>query len=299
MKEWMKKLFVVILCIMLIVSLVRIQNLKEEMERETGYLNSRIQSLESQISTIYREVDAMLEKEASLLTFSQWEIASVDVENLTASVAIAITPKEYQAGMTEAVLQGGGEEYPMTMEDGSYRTKLEVPLFDTTQIDAVVLRDSTYIRTEQLDWSIHPRYILPEVHASLSGKWSGTTKGNGVVSMWSDCEIRVRIDQGKGENAEIKSVHLVQLLDDKVQERTAIPADEYGEYTIECKESYEAPFGARFEIAAEVVDQYGLIYRCIVQRWDTDREGNLIEDDNWFGRSSAIYSQDGKLLFMQ
>ena len=153
-KDWMKKLFVAVLCIMLVISMVRIHNLKQQLERETGYLRSEVQSLRNQINSIYNNVDQMLEQEASLLTFSQWEIASIDVDNQTASVAIAITPKEYQAGMTEAVLQVGGEEYPMIMEDGSYRAKLEVPLFDTTQIDAVVLRDSTYTRTEQLDWSI-------------------------------------------------------------------------------------------------------------------------------------------------
>lgn len=299
MKDWMKRGFVAVLCILLVVSMVRIHELKEQLERETGYLQSQIQSLENQISGIYNNVDQMLEQEASLLTFSQWEITSIDVDNLTANVAVAITPKEYQAGMTEAFLQGGSEEHPMTMEDGSYRAELEVPLFDSCEIDAVVLRDSTYTRTEHLDWSIYPRYILPDVYASLSGSWSGVTKGDGIGSMWSDCEIRVRIDQGKGENAEIKSVHLVQLLDGNVQERTAIPADEYGEYTIKCKESYKAPFGSRFEIAADVVDQYGLTYRCIIQRWDTDKEGNLIEDDTWLGRSAAIYSQDGKLLYME
>ena len=299
MKDWMKRGFVAVLCILLVISMVRIHDLKQQLERETGYLQSEIQSLRNQINSIYNNVNQMLEEEASLLTFNQWEIASIDVENLTASVAIAITPKEYQEGMTEAVLQVGSEEYPMTMENGSYRAELEVPLFDSCEIDAVILRDSTYTRTEQLDWSIHPRYVLPDVHASLSGSWSGVTKGDGVGSMWSDCEIRVRIDQGKGENAEIKSVHLVQLLDGKVQDRLAIQADEAGEYRIEYKESFEAPFGSRFEIAAEVVDQYGLIYRYTVHRWDTDSEGNLLEDNVWLGSSASIYSQDGKLLYME
>ena len=117
--------------------------------------------------------------------------------------------------------------------------------------------------------------------------------------MRSDCEIRVRIDQGKDENAEIKSVHLVQLLDGEVQDRVAIPADEYGEYTIENRVSYKAPFGSRFEIAAEVVDQYGLIYRYVVHRWETDNEGNLLEDNLWMSSSASIYSQDGQLLYME
>jgi len=169
MKEWMKRVFAAVLCIMLVISLVRIHSLEEKLERETGYLQSQIQSLESSINSIYHNVDQKLEEEASLLTFNQWEITSIDAENQTASVAIAITPKEYQAGMTEAFLQSGSEEYPMTMKDGSYRAELKVPLFDSCEIDAVVLRDSTYTRTEYLDWSIHPRYVLPDVHASLSG----------------------------------------------------------------------------------------------------------------------------------
>jgi len=177
MKEWMKRVFAAVLCIMLIISLVRIHSLEEKLERETGYLQSQIQSLESSINSIYHNVDQKLEEEASLLTFNQWEITSIDAENQTASVAIAITPKEYQAGMTEAFLQSGSEEYPMTMKDGSYRAELKVPLFDSCEIDAVVLRDSTYTRTEYLDWSIHPRYVLPKQEPFVtSSQWSYNTE---------------------------------------------------------------------------------------------------------------------------
>ena len=286
------------MCIILAVSLVQIHNLKEEMEREIGSLQSQIQSLETSMNSIYNNVDTMLEKEASLLTFSEWNISSIDVDEQIAKIAIEITPKEYQEGMTEAVLMMGSQEYPMQMKDGRYCAELERPLFETSQIDAVVLRDSTYTRTEHLDWSINPRYILPEIYANLSGSWSGGTKGEGFISMSSDCEVHIQVES-KGDAAEIKSVQLVHLLDDKVQKRIAIPADEYGEYSIECKDSYKAPFGSRFEVAAEVVDQYGLIYRCTVHRWETDKDGNLIEDRDWFGRSSAIYSPDGKLLFYE
>jgi len=169
MKEWMKRVFAAVLCIMLIISLVRIHSLEEKLERETGYLQSQIQSLESSINSIYHNVDQKLEEEASLLTFQDWNLASLDVQEKTASVEVSIIPKEYQAGMTEAVLQSGDREYGMTMKDGAYYAEIEVPLFDMTTVDAVVLRDSTYTRTEYLDWSIHPRYVLPDVHASLSG----------------------------------------------------------------------------------------------------------------------------------
>ena len=297
-KDWMKRILVTALCIMLVVSLVRIQSLQEQLERETGYLQSQIQSLESRLNSIYNNVDEMLEKEASLLTFSEWKITSLDVDEEKANVAVTITPKEYRDGATEAVLLVGSQEHVMTMKDGSYRAETEVPLFDTCEIEKVVFQDGSQIRTEYLGWSIFPRYELPDVYADFSGSLSGGTKGNGEISMWSDGEIRVHI-KSKDETAEIKSVHMVTLLDGTVQERTAVPADGTGEYTMECKESYKAPFGSRFEIAAEVVDQYGLVYRSIVHRWESDRDGNLIDDMGWFGNSTAIYNQEGELLFYE
>ena len=299
MKDWVKRIFVAGLCIMLVVSLVRIQNLKEELERETGYLQSRVQSLESQINSIYREVDEMLEKETSLLTFEEWKITSMDVEAETANIEVTITPKEYQEGMTEAVLQVGNEEYPMTLKDGSFRAEVETALFDNCQIEAVVMRDGSQVRTEHLDWSIHPRYdMLPDVYAHLNGKWSFGPRGKDYSTAECDGTVQINIDS-KGDMAEIKSVHLLEILDGEVQGRTEISADEYGMYTAECKEKYELPFGSRFELVAEVVDQYGLVYRCIAERWQSDKDGQMIDDDmNWRGSGAAIYNQDGKLLFM-
>lgn len=300
MKDWMKKIFVAALCIMLVVSLVRIHNLKEELERETGYMRSQIQSMESQISSIYRNVDQMLEKEASLLTFQNWEIASMDVENETATVAITIIPKEYQAGMTEAVLQIGDREYAMKMDDGSYQAEVEIPLFETCMIDAVVLRDSTYTRTEYLEWAISPRdSMLMDVYTNMNGGWSFGSYGKDYNTLKAGDAIEISIES-KGESSEIRSVNLLEILDGKVQARTPVSADEHGRYSAPCKETYEVPFGTCFELAAEVVDQYGLVYRATVWRWKSDKDGQPVDDDMvWYGRGAAIYNQDGKLLYME
>ncbi|MBR4861700.1 MAG: hypothetical protein IKU09_05820 [Firmicutes bacterium] len=299
MKEWMKRLFTAAVCIALIVSLVGIHTLKEEMEREIGYLQSQIQSLETQNSSIYREVDEMLEKEASLLSFKEWKISSIDVENETANIVFAITPKEYQEGMTEAFLQIGSQEYSMTMEDGIYRAGIEAALFENCKVDAVVLRDSTYTRTEHLDWNIYPRYdMLPDVYARFDGNWSSGSRGKDYITIACDGEIRVDIDS-KGDMHEIQSVHLLEVLDGKVRERTKILVDENGMYTAECKEKYELPFGSRFELVAEVVDQYGLVYKSIAERWVSDDKGQPVDEIDWLGRGAAIYNQDGKLLFYE
>ena len=225
MKEWMKRVFAAVLCVMLVVSLVRIHSLEEKLERETGYLQSQIQSLESSINSIYHNVDQKLEEEASLLTFQDWNLASLDVQEKTASVEVSIIPKEYQAGMTEAVLQSGDREYGMTMKDGAYCAEIEVPLFDMTTVDAVVLRDSTYTRTEYLGWNISPRQsMLPDVYADISGGWSFGPRGKEYSTLTSDGEIEIHIE-AKGSQPEIKSIYLVETLGGQVQERTAVPRE--------------------------------------------------------------------------
>lgn len=300
MKEWMKRVFAVVLCIMLVISLVRIHNLKERLERETGYLRSQIQSLEGRINGIYNEVDEMLEQEASLLTYSDWNIISIDVPTEKATVDVSIIPKEYQEGMTEAVLQIGSQEYPMTMEDGSYHAEIETALFGNCEIEAVVLRDSTYTRTEYLEWNISPRQsMLPDVYADISGGWSFGPRGKEYSTLTSDGEIGIHIE-AKGSQPEIKSIYLIESLDGQVQERTAVPMEgQDGYYTVACKETYELPFGTCFEMAVEVTDKYGLVYKAIVHRWESDEKGQLVDDTDWFGRSAVIYSQDGKLLYME
>ena len=298
MKDWMKRFLVVGLCIMLVLSLVRIQNLKEDLEQETRYLQSRIDSLEGRINSIYSEVDEMLEKEASLLTFSDRTITSINVDQMTANVEVTVIPKEYEDGVTEAVLQAGNQEYAMNMEDGSFKTEVEVPLFEGSVIDKVVFQDGSQVRTEHLGWSINPRYdVLLDVYANPTGSWT-YGYGDSENTMTCNAEVRIHVDS-KVEQAEIKSVHLVEIENGTVQKRTVVPADENGEYIIECKETYKAEFGTRFEIAAEVTDQYGLIYRCIVHRWESDKNGKLLDDSDWIGRPASIYSQDGKLLYCE
>ena len=90
-------------------------------------------------------------------------------------------------------------------------------------------------------------------------------------------------------------------MDGKVLSRTPIQLEANGEgdYFMGWKKTCEVPFGARFELVAEAVDQYGLIYRTIVNRWESDKDGQPIDDMSWYGTGPDIYCKDGKLLYSE
>ena len=163
----------------------------------------------------------------------------------------------------------------------------------------LVLKDSTYTRTEYLEWSISPRNsMLLDVSAGMGGGWTFGKFGKDYNTLQSGGDIEIRIE-AKGKQSEIRSAHILEILDGEIRERTEVPVDEYGYYTAKSKDSYEVPFGTCFELAAEVVDQHGLVYRAIVHRWETDESGQLLDDMGWFGYGADIYNKDGELLYSE
>ena len=298
MKEKMMRwLPTVALCILLVVCLVRIHELERQLERETGYLQSQIQSLEGTISNIYSNVDEQLEKEASQLADSGWELSNVDVDARKAVVECSVTPKVYENGVTRAFLICNGQEYEMKMKQGTFTAEIEAELFEVTAVSQVLLKDGERIRTEYLDWNINPReMLLPDMHASLNGTRSFGPMGKNYNTLNCDGEIEIHIDS-KGDRTEIRSMKLLKVLDGEVLESRSVPADEDGQYMIAMKEKSEVPFGRRFELVAEAVDQYGLVYRTIVHRWDSDAEGQPVDNMDWFGYGASIYDGSGKLLY--
>ncbi len=291
-----------VLCVLLVVCLVKIHNLELQLKNETGYLQGRISSLESSISNIYHNVDEKLEAEASQVAAADWTLDDIDVEKRTAVLECTVTPKLYEEGVTEAVLICNGQEYSMAMEDGTFYVRVTTDLFDTGYVEAVKLVDGDQIRTEYLDWTIYPReMLLPDLHAGFSGSSSFGQKNEAKkTSVWTlNGELDVRFDQ-KGDAFDgFTSIDLVKRLDGKELERTSIPADENGNYTMKFNLSGEVPFGGRYELTVEAVDSYGLVYRSLVHRWQSDRNGEPVEDDFWRGHSASIYDEKGNLLYTE
>ena len=286
-------------CIALVLCFVKIKDLEGEIYLLRNELGQRYDNISTNINSIYNNVDNMLEQQASLITDEGWQFVSADMENKTVDISCSITPKEYIDGVTQAVLCSGDNEFPLTLENGSFVGEISLPLFSTTEITTISFRENGVVRNQQLNWYINPRYeYMTVVYADLN--WSGTgTKDetNDNLYKWQIRDGSIYIDVDRDNRApEIKTIHMVEKIDGVEVKRIEIPLtssadsdkarasglwedtapvvpDYPDDYTVTnitydlTGYVFEIPFGSTLNVFVESVDGDGLVHRNQIAQW--------------------------------
>lgn len=324
------KIISVAMCVLLILCFINIIDLKEELTRTRINFNNELSNIRSNMSNVYGEVRNMLEEQVNELSFADWEFGKIDVEAKTAEVMLNVTPKVYSPTSTKVSIMCNDEEYPMTYNTGKYSAQIHIPLFEESHLSTVMLNDKGTVRTQSVDWYLSPKYeAIPSIYSSLSGGCSYTMRDNSYTVTLSG-SIHVHIEK-KGTYG-IKSIEFVEVLDGKEIGRTPFdlsmeaerandngtqsvtaPGDAPENSTIAYNESktfyytpnksYDVPFGSMLELYVDVVDEYDLRHRTLVNCLAFTENGNtddeLIEEMMMYIQSEtvAIYDKDGKLLY--
>ncbi|MPM41941.1 hypothetical protein SDC9_88603 [bioreactor metagenome] len=324
MKKHLSDILAAVACLLVIVCMFQISALKQQVGNLQNVLNSQMSNVSDNINGIYSNVSSMLEEQASLLADSSWEFGEADMDALTVELLCSVSPKEYASG-TAATIVVDGVEQPMTISNGTFTAKTKVPLFAEVTVSKVVFREGDTVRTEALDWHLSPRgEYLPNVYANLDGSSTGSVK-DGIYAYHREGVVNVDVDCGHAY--ELKSVTLVETIDDQEIGRTDIPLDNkdfFENYQSEdgarpepaeslaqsagtelsssfyygLDKDYEIPFGTVLTIYVEVEDGNGLFYRCIIDRTELNEIGDLVDDSSWWcGSESSIYDANGKGLY--
>ena len=284
-------------------------------------LNSSISNVQSNQSNAIAYMQQLMEKEASILTHTDFSLGELDLANKTFVFSGSVTPKEHQPGVTEAFLTVNGKAYPMQLANGVYTIQLDLPLFEEARVDKVEFHEGDVIRTETLDKQWSPRYeLLPQINGRLSGSGRGSA-ANGVYTWHREGEIRVSVE-GKGQTIDVRSVAILEVLDGVEVDRTEIPltstksnrneepapepVPESG-FTVRGSETFyheidrdfNIPYGSTLELAVEVVDGNGLRYRTVLEHWSVNEKGENVDDDLMGLRDlfEKILDADGNILY--
>ena len=334
----MKKLVLVLnvlMCVALIFCVVQINDLQNQVNNLRNAINSVDRNLSNDMSNIYQNVHDMLEEESNQLTVSDWEFGNLDVIERTAEIICTVVPKEYNPNTTKAKLISNSAEYMMDYADGKYTIKMNVPLFEMTEIEQVALVDNGTIRTQELDWEIQPRYeALIQAFASNSGEGRGTY-GDDAYTWKTNSTIRINIEK-KG-TFEIKKIDLVEIMDgkevnrikvdlsneaqreyadeiskkgesvpeylyDKNREETNI-YDGYAAFYYPLNKEIVVPNGSEYILYADIKDGYDLTYRCFIECISIKEDGKHDEEREEelrlysFGEPIMIIAENGDVLF--
>jgi len=292
----------IICCVLLVISLFQISNLRQEVSSLRSRLSNELDRVNNSVSGIYTEVRSMLEEEANQLSVSEWEYDEIDIKNRTAEVLCTIVPKVHTPGTTQASLVYDGQEAPMTYDNGAYTASLKLPLFEESRISQVMLNDGGTIRTQELDWYIAPRYeALPTSYAGMSG--SATGKPGATAYTWSvEYSVHINVEQ-KGEFS-VRSMELVEILDGEEIGRIPVDISDAGQqayaeavakageaipenvtsgsskdyngsanFLYYLEKEYAIPNGSELAIFVDVVDGNGLRYRSFAEGMAIGEDG--------------------------
>ena len=321
MKKHLSTIVTVLALAIAVISQFRISNLQGEIRQMENRLNSSISNVQSNQSNAIAYMQQLMEKEASILTHTDFSLGELDLANKTFVFSGSVTPKEHQPGVTEAFLTVNGKAYPMQLANGVYTIQLDLPLFEEARVDKVEFHEGDVIRTETLDKQWSPRYeLLPQINGRLSGSGRGSA-ANGVYTWHREGEIRVSVE-GKGQTIDVRSVAILEVLDGVEVDRTEIPltstksnrneepapepVPESG-FTVRGSETFyheidrdfNIPYGSTLELVVEVVDGNGLRYRTVLEHWSVNEKGENVDDDLMGLRDlfEKILDADGNVLY--
>ncbi len=322
MKKNFTTMISVVVCVLLIVNLIQIQHLKQEVTDLRAEMHNEIRAVSnvvsSNVSSISGNVRSAMEEERNLLTTGQWQCGEVDFEKKTAEVICTIVPKEYTPGSTQVSILCNEREWEMAYQDSEYTAKIEVPLFERSEVIQVKLNDKGTIRTQALDWVIEPRYgAVLNVNARYDGH--SVVHHNRQSHTYAPEQL-VEIQLEKQGEFTIRSADVLVLLDGKEYKRFPVDLTVKGQEAyrdtaskkLECipespapvysvkdsdgiySESYvywmdqgwNIPEGSIVEFYVEVVDETGLRYRSFLEWFEVS------------GSEEAIRQMDEKSAYM-
>ena len=320
MKKHLPLVASVTACILVVICLFQIYDLKTRLYNYENNLSNWFSNLNNNVNNVYSVIDNRLTEQASILAGGTWEFGEVNIAKKTVDISCRVAPKEYRADSTEAVLILNGKEYPMTLKNGEYTAELKLSLFEDSIISKVLFIDGGVTRTEALDWYITPRYdFLPGMITNFSGNSNGSKK-DGIYTLKYNGEMEIYLQQ-KGENNSIKAISMLEFIDGKETARTDIPLSttpapkkgvSYSQpatpidhsfvnyfYTFGSEAAFDVPFGSTLELFIEVTDSYGLRYRVIFEYLSLDEDGNQTEQSGhfWRGLETGIFDENGNSLW--
>lgn len=290
MKKDTLSVFVAILCILQVVSLLKISQLQGRLSQVQQEMSSSISMLSSQVSSISATVSSQLERQASILDQASYTMGTADAKTLTVPVTVTLTPKT--TTVSSVVTLVAGDQIAVMERNGTaFSATIPVGIFEPFA-PSVVLEDGDTQQTQQLEeLSLEPLKdkVLPVLFAFFDGQASYQA-GQYHVAGQVDIESKPSdLDIGwVGARLEI-------AVDDVVvyEETISLSAEENPAVDID----WQTPLasGQVCTITVIATDTLGLSHHCIVYYWK-QTDGNSSPEPDMFGEET-IYSADGTLLY--
>jgi hypothetical protein len=298
---------IVVLVISLVISFLMINNLRNQVDNLESKLNQQTELMNSQINSIYSNVDEKLKKQTSLLSEFSYKNGKFFPERKTAELIIEFVPKVITDD-TSLYVTFDGKETPCVKNKNKYTAVLTVNAFKYHDEQPVLnIKTSTETKTEILE-DIYIEYLYTNhlgslnAHSTLNGiqnKYDITKPANTKTISYNGS---VYFDYWK--NAEnnssntIKKAFITIEINNKELKRYDVTnklvlSEENLIGDVSLTETFNVKLNDNIEFFAIVEDSYGFIHKCLVHKQTISEKD---EDFYEFSSEEIIYDQDNNKL---
>ena len=194
MKKGIAAVGAVTLVVMLLSSLLQIQNLQNQVNSMQTAMSGVEERIDRRMLGISERVDHQIneileefqEKQQTVFPNVEYTYGEIHMDRKTVDVRITAVPKAYSESHSEASVTVNGQEVPLTLQNGVFQGTVELELFGETSISDARIKNQGEVGVQSLDWSLNPRYsILPVFGVAHTGS-DETDKKDGMLQWASD-----------------------------------------------------------------------------------------------------------------
>lgn len=295
LKKNIVPILLAILIVLQLISLSRIEQLKNELNNTKNQLSNLSSSISGQINSLTANIHQALSKQSSMVDHFEYTFGDFDKGQLTLPVTFKVVPKEVtpEAAMT---LELSGKRIAMERSGTTFTATLTVGIFKIFEA-GVVLSDQGMEKSEKLEVADNLRFrLLPTLFAHFEGNsMMNYTKSSGALSGTYHRSGQIALDVKPVENNTIEKARLVLEVDGKMVKE--LPMNSGG---LPSDFDLSVPLSAdqRLVLSVEATDGFGLIHQSIVEKLSLDGQAEPIRGEDWMWMGEAIIKHpDGTILF--
>lgn len=283
--------FLLILALLLAqgLSYLKIAELERQLAQTTSSLWTLQDSVNTQISSIYTNVDDRLEKQASYIEQIQTTIGVPDAADLTVPVTYTLLPKEVRNG-TAVSLDFGDKILPMERNGTSFSLTVNAKIFDAELDPTLVIAEGDVTKTEKNDALSLRRIqdkIFPYMHIRFMGSYGGNGQGFHITgTLGAD----IKPVSSSPDTVTYEEALFVIQVDDTVLSETPIGIGRLDGHEID--EKIPLQDGETCTMLVVITDNLELEHHYTIASYV---QGNQAQREPLFDEA-AIYMKDGTLL---
>lgn len=301
------------LIIALVVCFVKIEDLRTRINQLDNTHSSDVARLQTQISSIYNNVDEQMKKQGSLFTNVKREFGEFNSETMKADIKISVVPKTIVDNMKVNVSLCGTSAEMTKNANGEYSAIVPVGIFEIEDyFPLVTISANGETKTEYLeDQSVHGIFsnYLPTM---LGGtiKTSQATLADGKLTVDGDFFIGYNLGE-VDKRAKFEKYTLItevagkeiakKDITDIITKHERVDNIENGKVNIHFKETYDLSGHNDLTIYVVTEDTFGYLHKKIAFSWNhpddeaVPEPAHAIEEAMYVGE--VILDKNGKVLF--